>query len=94
MLPARRVPKVSLALEDMRWSEAWLDADVVYSFATAFSQSTVQQLVMRLEDLKPGARVMMVSKRLESPVLQEVGVHWLDMADSGESFPCFLYRRL
>jgi len=89
-----RLPPVTLRCENMFYSDVWAGADVVYCFATVLGPASQALLQSRLEDLPPGARALIVSKRMTSPLLRERKVFFLPMSHNGEELPCFLYERV
>lgn len=89
-----RLPPVTLEVGNMYYSNAWAGADLVYCFATMLGPRSLQLLQMRVEDMRPGAQALIVSKRLSSPLLQEEAVFYLSMAQNGEDMPCFLCKRV
>ena len=46
------------------------DADVIYTHATCFSDATMKQLSQRFSCLKPGARIITITKNISSPCLE------------------------
>ena len=91
---SRGLPPVVIECENMFYSNVWMDADLVYCFATVLGPESQMLLQQRIEDMKSGSRALIVSKRLTSPLLKETEIFELQMSHNGESLPCFLYERL
>eukprot|EP00232_Nephroselmis_pyriformis_P003878 CAMPEP_0182906666 /NCGR_PEP_ID=MMETSP0034_2-20130328/33911_1 /TAXON_ID=156128 /ORGANISM="Nephroselmis pyriformis, Strain CCMP717" /LENGTH=261 /DNA_ID=CAMNT_0025042393 /DNA_START=87 /DNA_END=872 /DNA_ORIENTATION=- len=86
----------ALALSEGNMFEAPLgDVDVVFCFATCLSRSIVQNLQWKLEELRPGAQVVVVSKFLDSPALELVPEGCLEssQAHTEDKLDVYLYRR-
>ncbi len=49
------------------------DADIVFTHCTCFGEDLMQGITAKVEQLKPGARVITVTKSLLSPVYESLG---------------------
>jgi hypothetical protein len=92
------LPPARLSLGDML--EAPVDdADVVFCFATCFSPEVMGALASKLEaEMKPGARLILVSKQVESEAFEpwgdgQGGYVSVEQAHSKWNLDCYLYRR-
>ncbi|MBI3336957.1 hypothetical protein HYZ98_05355 [Candidatus Peregrinibacteria bacterium] len=62
-------PNVEFRQEDFADSD-FSDADIVFAHATCFEEGLMATLQRKFEALKEGARVILVTKTLSSPILQ------------------------
>lgn len=77
--PARQRVEVRFVQGDLR-AFSISDADVVFIHATCFDPGLVRAVVRKLENAKPGARVISVTQALDGPRLrfQKTRVHPMD----------------
>lgn len=68
-----KLPPIQLILSDMLAVDV-SDADIAYCFATCLSNEVLQSLIWKLEaELKSGARLIIISKMVESPAFDTFG---------------------
>ena len=70
--PEKHTQHIAIVNDDMLKHD-FSDADIVYTHCTCFSPELMAGITQRCEQLKPGARVITVSKGMESPHLQYIG---------------------
>ncbi len=66
--------------------------DVVFAHAVCYEPALMDPLTARLEGLKPGARVILAGKMLQSPAFQMLGMKVMRM-DYGTSLTALYQRR-
>ena len=74
------------------------DADIVYCFATCFSPEVTGALAAKLEaEMKSGARLILVSKQIESDAFVPLGEHGgyvsVEQSHSKWDLDCYIYTR-
>ena len=74
------------------------DADIVYCFATCFSPEVTGALAAKLEaEMKSGARLILVSKQIESDAFVPLGEHGgyvsVEQSHSKWNLDCYIYTR-
>ena len=68
-----KLPPMRLACSDMLAVDI-SDADIVYCFATCLSKEVLQSFIWKLDaELKSGARLIIISKMVESPAFESYG---------------------
>ncbi len=55
------------------------DADIVFSHCTCFDDALMQRLAQKLEELRPGARVITVTKNVPSVAFETIGSELLSL---------------
>jgi|TARA_B110000977_G_scaffold103554_3_gene135151 hypothetical protein len=91
------LPPIKLECGDMLAVDVG-DADVVYCFATCFSPEIMGALESKLSaEMKPGARLVLVSKQMESNAFEPWGPNdgyvSVEQAHSKWNLDCYLYRK-
>jgi hypothetical protein len=87
------LPEVDLRRGDMLAADV-SDADVIYCYATVFAAQVVSRLQAKLAaEMKPGARLVMISKQMESPEFDAFGVGYFSVpqAHSRWNMDAWLY---
>jgi SAM-dependent methyltransferase len=80
MLPAeRQLQQIQYRLGDMKIEDI-SDADIVFAHCTCWSPDLMAAITEKFNQLKPGARVITVSKGLESPYFAHTGTEMCQMA--------------
>ena len=91
------LPPTTLELGDMLAADV-SDADIVYCFATCFSPEVTGALAAKLEaEMKSGARLILVSKQIESDAFVPLGEHGgyvsVEQSHSKWNLDCYIYTR-
>lgn len=86
------VPKVEFVHGDLL-HESMEGVDVVYSFATCFGRELFNAMAWQLEALRPGARVLLVSKSLISPSFELVECVGLQQTHTEAAVDCYIYHK-
>lgn len=85
-------PKVEFVHGDLL-HEPLDGVDVVYSFATCFGRGLLNAMTWQLEALRPGARVLLVSKSLDSPSFEFVECVPLQQTHTPAAVDCYIYHK-
>tara|TARA_B110000977_G_scaffold103553_1_gene135130 strand:- start:6514 stop:7149 length:636 start_codon:yes stop_codon:yes gene_type:complete len=93
----RLLPPIKLECGDMLAADVF-DADIIYCFATCFSPEIMDALEAKLgAEMKPGARLICVSKQMESNQFEPWGTNdgyvSVEQAHSNWNLDCYLYRK-
>lgn len=90
-----KLPPVHLTLGDMFAADI-SDADIVYCFATCLSSEVLNGLMWKLEaELKSGARLIIISKVVDSPAFQSFGPGYVsvEQAHSKWNLDAWIYQK-
>ncbi|SEK52696.1 Histone methylation protein DOT1 [Stigmatella aurantiaca] len=68
------------------------DYDVVFAHGTCYGPQLMQQLAVKLEELKPGARAVIAGQTIQSPAFSVLGMKVM-RADWGSSITALYQRR-
>lgn len=91
-LPAeKQAQQIEFRLADIFMTDI-TDADVVFSHCTCFDDALMQRLTEHCEKLKPGARVVTITKGITSPQFETVASFTVHMA-WGDATAC-IYKKI